>query len=173
MSFFLPHSGETAFKNMTVPYGWAQHPMMHRVRMINTTIPISIICGSRSCIDGQSGYAIREMRPNSQTDIIVSPENSSEKPPWFLVLFWTRPCWLLWYCGTSTFINWYLPGFKGKNKSQCTRRAWQQQCNCSVHSVWDFHAYCLLGHPRGGTLRVCRPIRRFQRGSTEDMLRRE
>ncbi|XP_017343718.1 1-acylglycerol-3-phosphate O-acyltransferase ABHD5 [Ictalurus punctatus] len=64
-------SGETAFKNMTVPYGWAQRPMMQRVGMINHTISLFIICGSRSCIDGQSGHAIREMRPNSQTEIIV------------------------------------------------------------------------------------------------------
>ncbi|XP_046722317.1 1-acylglycerol-3-phosphate O-acyltransferase ABHD5 [Silurus meridionalis] len=64
-------SGETAFKNMTIPYGWARRPMMHRVGKLNPTIPISIICGSRSCIDGQSGHAIHQLRPNSQTDIIV------------------------------------------------------------------------------------------------------
>ncbi|XP_076842378.1 1-acylglycerol-3-phosphate O-acyltransferase ABHD5 [Brachyhypopomus gauderio] len=64
-------SGETAFKSMTIPYGWPRRPMMQRVGMIDPMIPISIICGSRSCIDGQSGQAIREMRPNSRTDIIV------------------------------------------------------------------------------------------------------
>ncbi|XP_053370969.1 1-acylglycerol-3-phosphate O-acyltransferase ABHD5 [Clarias gariepinus] len=64
-------SGETAFKSMTVPYGWAQRPMVQRVEMIHPTIPISIICGSRSCIEGQSGHVISEMRPDSQTDIIV------------------------------------------------------------------------------------------------------
>ncbi|KAK3520737.1 hypothetical protein QTP70_031477, partial [Hemibagrus guttatus] len=64
-------SGETAFKNMTIPYGWAQRPMIHRVGMLDPAIPISVICGSRSRIDGQSGQAIRELRPSSQTDIIV------------------------------------------------------------------------------------------------------
>uniref|UniRef100_A0A4W4FNP3 1-acylglycerol-3-phosphate O-acyltransferase ABHD5 n=1 Tax=Electrophorus electricus TaxID=8005 RepID=A0A4W4FNP3_ELEEL len=64
-------SGETAFKSMTIPYGWPRRPMMQRVGRINPMIPISIICGSRSCIDGQSGQAIREMRPNSRTDIII------------------------------------------------------------------------------------------------------
>lgn len=78
--FILPHSGETAFKNMTIPYGWAQRPMMHRVGMINPAIPISIICGSRSCIEGQSRHAVHQMCPNSQTDVTVSPENSSETP---------------------------------------------------------------------------------------------
>ncbi|XP_007245687.2 1-acylglycerol-3-phosphate O-acyltransferase ABHD5 [Astyanax mexicanus] len=64
-------SGEIAFKNMTIPYGWAQRPMMHRIEMIDPAIRISVICGSRSCIDGQSGRTIQEMRPHSQTDVIV------------------------------------------------------------------------------------------------------
>ncbi|XP_030644427.1 1-acylglycerol-3-phosphate O-acyltransferase ABHD5-like [Chanos chanos] len=64
-------SGETAFKNMTIPYGWAQRPMMHRIEMMDPRIPISIIYGSRSSIDGQSGQAIREHRPNSLTEITV------------------------------------------------------------------------------------------------------
>ncbi|XP_072549856.1 1-acylglycerol-3-phosphate O-acyltransferase ABHD5 [Salminus brasiliensis] len=64
-------SGEIAFKNMTIPYGWAQQPMMQRMEMIDPTIRISVICGSRSCIDGQSGRAIQEMRPHSKTDFIV------------------------------------------------------------------------------------------------------
>ncbi|KAL7849629.1 hypothetical protein SRHO_G00189780 [Serrasalmus rhombeus] len=66
-----PSSGETAFKNMTIPYGWAQRPMMQRMEMIDPSIRISVICGSRSCIDGQSGQAIQEMRSNSQTDLVV------------------------------------------------------------------------------------------------------
>ncbi|TSK87564.1 1-acylglycerol-3-phosphate O-acyltransferase ABHD5 [Bagarius yarrelli] len=64
-------SGEIAFKRMTVPYGWAQRPMLQRVQMLNPTIPISIICGSRSCIDGQSGHTLLELRPNLHTDVIV------------------------------------------------------------------------------------------------------
>ncbi|KAF5891863.1 beta-galactoside-binding lectin-like, partial [Clarias magur] len=73
--------GETAFKSMTVPYGWAQRPMVQRVGLINPTIQISIICGSRSCIDGQSGHVISEMRPDSQTDVIeVTVQNMSFKP---------------------------------------------------------------------------------------------
>ncbi|XP_066498673.1 1-acylglycerol-3-phosphate O-acyltransferase ABHD5 [Hoplias malabaricus] len=62
-------SGETAFKNMTVPYGWAQFPMMQRVEQVDPSIHISVISGSRSCIDGQSGTRIQEIRHN--TDLIV------------------------------------------------------------------------------------------------------
>lgn len=65
-------SGETAFKNMTIPYAWPQHPMMNRVEMISPSLPMTFIYGSRSNIDGQSGKAIQEMRPNSHTEIIVS-----------------------------------------------------------------------------------------------------
>uniref|UniRef100_A0A673JYD2 1-acylglycerol-3-phosphate O-acyltransferase ABHD5 n=1 Tax=Sinocyclocheilus rhinocerous TaxID=307959 RepID=A0A673JYD2_9TELE len=65
-------SGETAFKNMTIPYAWPQHPMMNRVEMISPSLPMTFIYGSRSSIDGQSGKAIQEMRPNSHTEIIVS-----------------------------------------------------------------------------------------------------
>ncbi|KAL1251792.1 hypothetical protein QQF64_019588, partial [Cirrhinus molitorella] len=43
---------------MTIPYGWPQHPMM-------ASLPMTFVYGSRSCIDGQSGKAIQEMRPNS------------------------------------------------------------------------------------------------------------
>ncbi|XDV34304.1 hypothetical protein PO909_004473, partial [Leuciscus waleckii] len=53
-------SGETAFKNMTIPY------------MISPSLPMTFIYGSRSSIDGQSGKAIQEMRPDSHTKIIVS-----------------------------------------------------------------------------------------------------
>ncbi|ROL42104.1 1-acylglycerol-3-phosphate O-acyltransferase ABHD5 [Anabarilius grahami] len=64
-------SGETAFKNMTIPYGWPQHPMMDQVEKISPSLPMTFIYGSRSSIEGQSGKAIQEMRPNSQTKIIV------------------------------------------------------------------------------------------------------
>ncbi|XP_051729773.1 1-acylglycerol-3-phosphate O-acyltransferase ABHD5 [Ctenopharyngodon idella] len=64
-------SGETAFKNMTIPYGWPQHPMMEQVEKISPSLPMTFIYGSRSSIEGQSGKAIQEMRPNSQTKIIV------------------------------------------------------------------------------------------------------
>lgn len=57
---------------MTIPYGWPQHPMMDQVEKISPSLPMTFIYGSRSSIEGQSGKAIQEMRPNSQTKIIVS-----------------------------------------------------------------------------------------------------
>ncbi|XP_035249019.1 1-acylglycerol-3-phosphate O-acyltransferase ABHD5 isoform X1 [Anguilla anguilla] len=64
-------SGETAFKNMTIPYGWAKRPMLQRVALIQEDIPITVVYGSRSSINGNSGTAIKELRPNSHVEIIA------------------------------------------------------------------------------------------------------
>ncbi|GAA6217504.1 1-acylglycerol-3-phosphate O-acyltransferase ABHD5 isoform X2 [Lates japonicus] len=62
-------SGETAFKNMTIPYGWAKRPMLQRMDQLQPEIPITIIYGSRSSIDSNSGSTIKEMRPHSHVEI--------------------------------------------------------------------------------------------------------
>ncbi|KAJ8290794.1 hypothetical protein GJAV_G00017640 [Gymnothorax javanicus] len=64
-------SGETAFKNMTIPYGWAKRPMLQRVGLIREDVPMTVVYGSRSSINGNSGTAIKELRPNSQVEIIA------------------------------------------------------------------------------------------------------
>lgn len=57
---------------MTVPYGWAKRPMLQRMDQLQPEIPITIIYGSRSRIDSNSGSTIKEMRPHSHVEIIVS-----------------------------------------------------------------------------------------------------
>ncbi|KAL4616923.1 1-acylglycerol-3-phosphate O-acyltransferase ABHD5 isoform X2 [Arapaima gigas] len=64
-------SGETAFKNMTIPYGWAKRPMLQRISRVHQDIPISVIYGSRSSIEGNSGNRIKDMRPNSYVETIA------------------------------------------------------------------------------------------------------
>ncbi|XP_060637841.2 1-acylglycerol-3-phosphate O-acyltransferase ABHD5 [Anolis sagrei] len=64
-------SGETAFKNMTVPYGWAKRPMLQRIAHMHKDIPITVIYGARSCIDGNSGTTIQSLRPNSYVKTIA------------------------------------------------------------------------------------------------------
>uniref|UniRef100_A0A8C6XWX3 1-acylglycerol-3-phosphate O-acyltransferase ABHD5 n=1 Tax=Naja naja TaxID=35670 RepID=A0A8C6XWX3_NAJNA len=64
-------SGETAFKNMTVPYGWAKRPMLQRIAHMHQDIPITVIYGARSCIDGNSGATIQSLRPNSYVKTIA------------------------------------------------------------------------------------------------------
>ncbi|XP_061738547.1 1-acylglycerol-3-phosphate O-acyltransferase ABHD5 [Nerophis ophidion] len=63
-------SGETAFKNMTVPYGWAKRPMLERVGQVQGHIPISFIYGSRSSLDSASGYAFKKSRPQVGITVI-------------------------------------------------------------------------------------------------------
>ncbi|XP_068179379.1 1-acylglycerol-3-phosphate O-acyltransferase ABHD5 [Antennarius striatus] len=64
-------SGETAFKNMTVPYGWAKRPMLERMDQLQPDIPITIVYGSRSSVDSNSGSSIKKLRPNSHVEIIT------------------------------------------------------------------------------------------------------
>ncbi|XP_041663859.1 1-acylglycerol-3-phosphate O-acyltransferase ABHD5-like isoform X2 [Cheilinus undulatus] len=63
-------SGETAFRNMTIPYGWAKRPMLRRIGQIQAGIPISFIYGSRSSIDSDSGYAFKKTRPDVEIIVI-------------------------------------------------------------------------------------------------------
>lgn len=57
---------------MTVPQGWAKRPMLHRLGQLHSDVPITIIYGSRSSIDSNSAGSIREMRPHSHVETIVS-----------------------------------------------------------------------------------------------------
>ncbi|NP_001265074.1 1-acylglycerol-3-phosphate O-acyltransferase ABHD5 [Gallus gallus] len=64
-------SGETAFKNMTIPYGWAKRPMLQRIPQMDQDIPITVVYGARSCIDGNSGSTIQSLRPKSYVKTIA------------------------------------------------------------------------------------------------------
>ncbi|XP_039592865.1 1-acylglycerol-3-phosphate O-acyltransferase ABHD5 [Polypterus senegalus] len=64
-------SGETAFRNMTIPYGWAKRPMLQRIGLVQADIPITVIYGARSYIDGNSGNEVKELRPNSHVETIA------------------------------------------------------------------------------------------------------
>ncbi|CAL8337856.1 unnamed protein product [Gadus morhua 'NCC'] len=64
-------SGETAFKNMTLPYGWAKRPLLRRLGSLPPDAPITLVYGSRSSIDGHSGCGVQEMRRGSHVEIIT------------------------------------------------------------------------------------------------------
>lgn len=53
-------SGETAFKKLTISYGWAKNPLASRLIDIDKNIMLTFIYGSRSWIDKSSGELIRE-----------------------------------------------------------------------------------------------------------------
>ena len=54
---------------MTIPYGWAKFPMIHRIGNVDGNIPITMIYGSRSWIDHNSGYQTRFLRSGSYVDV--------------------------------------------------------------------------------------------------------
>ncbi|XP_069777076.1 1-acylglycerol-3-phosphate O-acyltransferase ABHD5 isoform X1 [Narcine bancroftii] len=64
-------SGETAFKNMTIPFGWAKQPMLLRINQMQEDISITIIYGARSCIDGISRKQIKALRPKSLVNVVA------------------------------------------------------------------------------------------------------
>ncbi|XP_072906212.1 1-acylglycerol-3-phosphate O-acyltransferase ABHD5 isoform X1 [Hemitrygon akajei] len=64
-------SGETAFKNMTVPFGWAKQPMLLRINQIQEDISITVIHGARSCIDSISRKQIKALRPKSSVNVVA------------------------------------------------------------------------------------------------------
>ena len=73
LSFFSMdlRSGETAFKNMTIPYGWAKFPMIHRVADIDPDIPITMVYGARSWIDHNTAYSVKQLRPDCQVGVHI------------------------------------------------------------------------------------------------------
>lgn len=64
-------SGETAFKGMTIPYGWARNPMIYRITSVDRNIPMTMIYGSRSWIDSKLGQETKDRRRGCQVDVVV------------------------------------------------------------------------------------------------------
>ncbi|KAI9583233.1 (Lyso)-N-acylphosphatidylethanolamine lipase isoform X1 [Glossina fuscipes] len=64
-------TGESAFHNMMESFGWAKHPMIHRIKDVRQDIPITFIYGSRSWIDSSSGEKIKSQRNGSVVNIKI------------------------------------------------------------------------------------------------------
>ncbi|XP_043649777.1 (Lyso)-N-acylphosphatidylethanolamine lipase isoform X1 [Drosophila teissieri] len=64
-------SGESAFHTMMQSFGWAKHPMIHRIKDVRSNIPITFIYGSRSWIDSSSGEKIKSQRGSNMVDIKI------------------------------------------------------------------------------------------------------
>ncbi|XP_058976164.1 (Lyso)-N-acylphosphatidylethanolamine lipase isoform X2 [Musca domestica] len=64
-------SGESAFHTMMESFGWAKHPMIHRIKDVRHDIPMTFIYGTRSWIDSSSGEKIKAQRGDSIVDIKV------------------------------------------------------------------------------------------------------
>ncbi|OQV12719.1 Protein ABHD4 [Hypsibius exemplaris] len=64
-------SGESAFKAMTGGFGWAKSPMSGRMTTMASHVPVSFIYGSRSWIDHNVAYTVKDSRNDAFTEIIL------------------------------------------------------------------------------------------------------
>lgn len=64
-------SGESAFRTMSIPFGWAKYPMILRITDLDKSIPITLVYGSRSWIDSSTGQNVKYLRPDSYVDVQV------------------------------------------------------------------------------------------------------
>uniref|UniRef100_A0A0K0D9G0 AB hydrolase-1 domain-containing protein n=1 Tax=Angiostrongylus cantonensis TaxID=6313 RepID=A0A0K0D9G0_ANGCA len=64
-------TGETAFKKMTLPLGWAKRPMIKRFYGIDKNVPVTFIYGSRSWIDPASAFEIQTKRDGVDVQVIL------------------------------------------------------------------------------------------------------
>ncbi|GAB1608735.1 protein ABHD4-like isoform X1, partial [Argonauta hians] len=64
-------SGESAFRTMTIPFGWAKNPMIARIGELDRSVPMTLIYGSRSWITSHTGQDVKYLRPHSYVDVQV------------------------------------------------------------------------------------------------------
>ncbi|KRX23104.1 Abhydrolase domain-containing protein 4 [Trichinella nelsoni] len=57
-------TGESAFRSISVPFGWAKRPMVKRLPLMSRNIPITFIHGSRSWVDQKPGITIQKLLSN-------------------------------------------------------------------------------------------------------------
>lgn len=69
-SIFL-FSGETAFKHLSIPYGWAKFPMVNRIGKLEKRVPITFVHGARSWVENESAYAVKYLRQDNYVDVQV------------------------------------------------------------------------------------------------------
>ncbi|KAL5021835.1 hypothetical protein ScPMuIL_000990 [Solemya velum] len=64
-------SGETGFKSLTHSFGWAKNPMIHRASDLDKEIPMTLIYGSKSWVNSETGYQIKHIRSDKYVDVQV------------------------------------------------------------------------------------------------------
>jgi len=61
-------TGESAFKRLTLPYGWPKNPLIHRLLDLDDSVSLTFIYGSRSWIEKAPGEFLRDcMTPGRVT----------------------------------------------------------------------------------------------------------
>jgi len=79
MSSYIYHcnaqapSGESAFRHLHIPFGWAKLPLVHRLHQISHDIPITAIYGADTWMDINSMYKLLPTL-KSRTDMVLLPD---------------------------------------------------------------------------------------------------
>lgn len=64
-------SGESAFKCLSVSFGWAKNPMISRIADIDKTVPMTFIYGGETWMDTECGYRTKDLRSDSYVDVKI------------------------------------------------------------------------------------------------------
>jgi pimeloyl-ACP methyl ester carboxylesterase len=67
LSFY--YRGESAFFYLQIPIAWARRPMMERLDDLHPGLPVSLMYGTRSWFDNDTGKVFYSMRPGSYVDV--------------------------------------------------------------------------------------------------------
>uniref|UniRef100_A0AC35TW66 AB hydrolase-1 domain-containing protein n=1 Tax=Rhabditophanes sp. KR3021 TaxID=114890 RepID=A0AC35TW66_9BILA len=64
-------SGEIAFRGMMSNFAWAKRPMCHRFGNLDSKVPVTFICGSKSWIDPTPLYELQAKNTNINIEVQV------------------------------------------------------------------------------------------------------
>ncbi|KII68219.1 Abhydrolase domain-containing protein 4 [Thelohanellus kitauei] len=67
-------TGEMAFRSLSMPLAWAKSPLIKRISTMDPAVQISFVYGSRSWIDFQTGYEVKDILKDSTVNVHVIDE---------------------------------------------------------------------------------------------------
>ncbi|KAF0987840.1 hypothetical protein HZS_3673, partial [Henneguya salminicola] len=67
----LSPTGENAFRSMAMPLAWAKNPLIKRISQLNKSVSVSFVYGSRSWIDFQTGFEVKNILKESIVNVYV------------------------------------------------------------------------------------------------------
>ncbi|TSP09058.1 Protein ABHD4 [Bagarius yarrelli] len=69
-------SGEVGFRAMCGSIGWANKPMIHRVHLLPSSLPVTMVYGALSWVDSSTGNHVAQIRGQSPTRLVVIDDAS-------------------------------------------------------------------------------------------------
>ncbi|GAM24782.1 hypothetical protein SAMD00019534_079570 [Acytostelium subglobosum LB1] len=66
-----PATGECLFGLLTLPYGWAANPLINRIKAIHPSIDVTLMYGSNTWIDHNTGVILKEKMDNIKDVVII------------------------------------------------------------------------------------------------------